>query len=89
MWSQGDTFNVVQHVLRSRAELRGEAYNLASCQRSQFTICGGGCGGYCSACFCSRFLQWFWRTLRILLCSGSGLREGTLTAQSWCRTITQ
>src|SRR5205814_4934233 len=75
----------IVNVLRRGAELRGEAYNLASCQRSQFTICGGGCGGYCSACFCSRLLRWVWRTLRILLCSGSGLREGMVTVQLVCR----
>src|SRR5436309_11746737 len=75
----------IVNVLRRRAELTGEAYNLASCQRSQFTICGGGCDGYCSECFCSPFLQWFWRTLWIPLCSGSGLPEGARIAQSWCR----
>src|SRR5207302_8788165 len=81
MWSQGDTFNVVQHVLRRRCELRGDGYNLASCQRSQFTTCGDGCGGYCLGSLCSPSLRGSWRTLRIVLCFGSGLPEGKLTAR--------
>lgn len=36
------------NVLHGKAEERGEAYNLASCLASRFTICDDGCVGACS-----------------------------------------